>query len=640
MGSTPNVSFTPWYGFDSGRYPSIAVNARGTIISGHQREGTSAIYYNVGAAGLNGPSINPVGTEFDSGAPPRMAINDNDVALEIHKSNGPSDNLWYHAGTVDPDGRTWDHGDSHEDGNGQDPDIGLNNANQVVAVHEKDGTVYVRSGMLDTSNMEIDFETTLTVAEGYRPTVAINNRGNVIVVYRSKAYGNLQCWQGQMNYGVVRNISSGWAASGDNPSVGLCDDGFVLLGYAYDGGMYTTAGQVSASSVSWTPALQYAYGDHPWVDCQGSWAVQSYPSDDLADFTLYASSCKIWDRANWMEKAAYQSRSLKRLVLPGAHDAGMSTHQACTLDGTQCNTRTQFVDIGLQLQGGCRYFDIRPVWYNNEYWTGHYADTGIPGIGIQGCNGQKLDQILDQTRTFLQGTSHEVAILKFSHYYDKSADRLCFSKSRLEDLMSYVEDRLDGYLYINDTGMGLTDIPIGTITASGSKAIAVFQFVPNRAVSSDASKPCTCVDASGPQCGPEYATADPTRGLYGYADYCPACPVAADLTVYDQYSATNDLDAMISNQWQKQANTANHGGDLFLLSWTLTQSGTQATACGVTWLDSIVAIADTADCKLFSEVASRFDNHEISQATIPNVLYVDLCNGFATDVAVWLNDRL
>jgi hypothetical protein len=79
---------------------------------------------------------------------------------------------------------------------------------------------------------------------------------------------------------------------------------------------------------------------------------------------------------------------------------------------------------------------------------------------------------------------------------------------------------------------------------------------------------------------------------------------------------------------------------LFLLSWTLTQSDAQATACGVTWLDSIVAIANTADGKLFSEAETRFDNHGISQATIPNVLYVDLCNGFATDVAVWLNDRL
>src|SRR5262249_30664900 len=54
----------------------------------------------------------------------------------------------------------------------------------------------------------------------------------------------------------------------------------------------------------------------------------------------------------------------------------------------------------------------------------------------------------------------------------------------------------------------------------------------------------------------------------------------ANLTVFDSYSSTNSLNAMIINQFAKMEDVANHGGDLFLLSWTLTQDVSQASACG------------------------------------------------------------
>lgn len=640
-----NVSFVPYSPFDKGAYPSIAVNANGLVVEGHQRQGDSSLYYNVGSSGNDAISFNTnSGTYFDMGAPPRFAINDHNWAVEMHKSNGPKDNLWYHVGLVNATDKTWAFGDSHSSGNGQDPDIALNNHYQVAAVHENDGTIKCRLGTVDTSKKTISFQNEFDIDSGTTPTVAMTDSGKVLVIYRSSTYNNLQYWLGQISGNSISKTGSGWTASGKNPSVGMNEDGFVVVGFTDEDetNIYSYPGILSGSAIGWNAASQYAYGEYPWVDVKGNYAVQVFPSDDLLDYSLLASQSTVYNRATWMgDNPNIQTLSLSQLVFPGSHDAGMSMHQDCTFYGTQCNTRTQYVDIGMQLELGSRYFDIRPVIYNETFYTGHYADSGIPGIGIQGCNGQSLDSLLDQAASFLNEPGHELAVLKFSHYYDKDANKLCFSETQMNDLISLVKTKLAGLLYINtEATQRLADRPLREVTVNGSRAIAVFQFCANKASDDGAGMQCQCADTDGPLCVPGSNSADPASGIYSYADYCHDCPPSADLTVYDQYSKTNDLDTMMNNQWSKQGDVNNHGGDLFLLSWTLTQSNTQATACGITWLDSIVALADTADAQLYAQCVTRYGDGLITQGNIPNILYADLCNGFATDVAIYLNAQL
>jgi len=46
---------------------------------------------------------------------------------------------------------------------------------------------------------------------------------------------------------------------------------------------------------------------------------------------------------------------------------------------TECNTKTQRVDIGGQLAAGSRYFDIRPLIsaLSSEYLTNHFSEENI-----------------------------------------------------------------------------------------------------------------------------------------------------------------------------------------------------------------------------------------------------------------------
>ncbi|MFN8396031.1 MAG: hypothetical protein U0176_15445 [Bacteroidia bacterium] len=606
-----NVSFVPYRHFDAGRFPSIAVNAGGVTIEGHQRQGDSKLFYNVGIA-LN-QSIGFMtdnGTSFDNGAPPRFAINDQNWAVEIHKSNGPSSNLWYHAGPVDPGQQSWDHGDSHKDGSGQDPDIALNNSWVVVSVHEDDGNIMIRTGTLDTGERIINFNDASTLASGVTPTVALNNLGLVVAAYSNDE--TIYWWLGRVVDGALNPIGSGVAANGILPSIGLTDEGVVVLGFESGGGIFAMAGALTDNGIHWATPQQYANGSNPWVDASGQIGVHAFPGGDALSDALMAGTSPIYQRSTWMgDSAQIQAKALRQLVFPGSHDAGMAITQDCTSSGRTCNTRTQFIDIGQQLEMGSRYFDLRPALYQGAFFTGHYSDTEVPIIGIQGCNGQSLGEILDQTAAFLLRTQQEVAILKFSHYYDKDNDKFGFNSEQMQALIDLVLQKLPGLLFVNTTDSRLADIALSGITANGSRAIAVF-------------------DEIG-------ALADPSAGIYSYADYNPGSGLNADLVVFDRFSSTNDLAAMETDQWAKQADTANHGGDLFLLSWTLTQSGIQAATCGVPGVDSITTLANKAAAAFFAEVISRLGSGEISQATLPNVLYLDICNGFGTDVAILVN---
>ena len=634
-----NVSYVPYSKFDAGRYPSIAVNVHGTVIEGHQRQLDSNIYYNVGTAGNDMVNFNiNSGIKFDAGAPPRFALNDNNWAVEVHKSNGPSDKLWFHAGQVNPSNKTWAYGSSQHDGNGYDPDIAINNSNQVINVYQDNGKIKCRLGTVNTSKKEIKFNSAIEVATGKTPTVAMTDSGKVVVVY-DDSQNNLYYWIGQISGTTVTKKGSATFGSGSNPSVGLTESGFVMLGYAKDGDLYGKAGTLNETNITWQTAYQYAYGNFPWVDVKGNYAVQVFPSDDFADYSLFASLSTIANRANWMSaNPKIQALPLNKLVMPGSHDAGMSSSSNGTIGVSVCNTRTQYIEIGGQLEMGCRYFDIRPTMYKGQFMTGHYS-------GTNGANGQSLDSVLSQASAFVDGQSNEVVVLKFSHYTDRDAGTACFSQSTMNNLVSSVKSALGNRIFVMSAAQQSTygrvaNIPLSEITSNGSKIITIFQFVPNKKTESGDSKNCTCEDDSGPLCVPYSNSPDPSSGIYGYADYCPACPPIADFTVYDQYASTNNLGQMISNQWGKLGDVRNHGGDLFLLSWTLTQSVAQAGTCTFTWADSIIAIAGTADAKLYSECIQQVSTGLIAMDKLPNILYVDLCNGFATDVAIYLNSQL
>jgi hypothetical protein len=115
--------------------------------------------------------------------------------------------------------------------------------------------------------------------------------------------------------------------------------------------------------------------------------------------------------ASW---SPFPHRSLHQITLPGTHDSG------CFRDQTIANvwSVTQTQTIFQQLAGGIRYFDIRPCFDGNEFWTYHgplyYGDrlTGADGI---------LNQINLYLNSLAQA-DRELVVINVSHFYNFTPD--------------------------------------------------------------------------------------------------------------------------------------------------------------------------------------------------------------------------
>jgi len=315
-----------------------------------------------------------------------------------------------------------------------------------------------------------------------------------------------------------------------------------------------------------------------------------------------------WMRDNW---ATLGSLNVKQICLPGAHDAGMSVARNCTKFGSACNTQTQTLGMSELLRVGVRYFDLRPTLFGASFVTGHYQDTGIWLVGNQGCNGEGLTAILDAVAAFIDGGARELIVLKFSHFYNRDADR-SFNNADFQALFQLVNDRLGNRLFVNNTGRRLAQLSLAELMPTRGTVWAVFDL--------------------------KITSGSLPAGMYTYADYDPTKPnpTVADLVVYDEYSETNTLATMTGDQLSKLADKANHGGDMFLLSWTLTLSKTQAT----TGSECILPLSGPANDALAPDLHDAYFACALDRERIPNVLYVDTAADFVTEIGVTLNNLL
>lgn len=119
-----------------------------------------------------------------------------------------------------------------------------------------------------------------------------------------------------------------------------------------------------------------------------------------------------WMTTLWNAGIGFNTRPLRQITIPGTHDAGCYVHH--TYGDTLSRTQTQ--DIGGQLAGGIRYFDIRPYQANyisgRSFWTYHGPYSGGQIDGLNGI----LAQVANFMANVLVGTDRELVILNFSHF--------------------------------------------------------------------------------------------------------------------------------------------------------------------------------------------------------------------------------
>jgi len=291
----------------------------------------------------------------------------------------------------------------------------------------------------------------------------------------------------------------------------------------------------------------------------------------------------------WMQSnlGLLGSRPLRGLCMPGAHDAGMSIFSGGTIGASACNVVTQSRGLAGQLETGARYFDIRPVIAGGAYVAGHYSDTGRP-LGWQGGNGQSIDSMIADINAFLS-QNKELVILNISHDLNTDVgepDYRALNQDEWTALLSKLtglENRFNA-----DADADLSTRPLGDFI--GDAAAAVVLIV----------RP----SGSGISLG-EYAG----QGFF----------TGNAFPVFDSYSGTNDLNVMITDQLQKmQAHKNGADAPPFLLSWTLTQSATQAVTCVTGISSSIIDLARSANPRIYSDLVPH-----CTDQCFPNILYID-----------------
>ncbi len=320
----------------------------------------------------------------------------------------------------------------------------------------------------------------------------------------------------------------------------------------------------------------------------------------------------------WMTEiyeTTLKTKTLKQIIMPGSHDAGMSSAHECTLLGKPGNTQTQRLAMLGQLMAGSRYFDLRPIArYRNvdatgdvTYQTGHFADS----LNFQGCFGERMDEICAAIKEFARtpGRQHELIILKFSHYISDSNGSFTNSWSNAQKaaFANYLTNSLGDLIIRYNGSERVGTLSYGTLMGLGAPTKPKVLIVMD-----DISEPVR----------------NPAGGIFRYSDYPydsadpSLMPSYIDLFVYDEYSNTDSVSKLTREQKDQLLNKKNHGGDMFLLSWTLTLQYNLSGAL-TTMTNDILDLAYKANGPLTPTLEQWVHDGLITAETLPNIIYVD-----------------
>ncbi len=342
------------------------------------------------------------------------------------------------------------------------------------------------------------------------------------------------------------------------------------------------------------------------------------------DQKFYLSYFSNYNPTRWMEDILFPAKgelTLKDIVIPGSHDAGMSALNG--IGGTQgqssinpCNTLTQTQNIGKQLNSGVRMFDIRVGFYKNAIYTKHSAsDCMAEAIG--GGYGERFKDIVDSVKAFLGRNKKEFIILTFSHFCPTEAPAAKVADSLFQALGAK-------YIY-NNRGKSVDQIKLNDLAG---KVLIAFEG---------------------------YADQDRLIDSNTMADRSNTF-----LNFRRAYAATNQIDKLLTRE--EQFFTAMKDGvnknDLIRLDWQLTQNSQEAAlVCNdfesenvnpiinsmmlltnvVNNNRSITNLAIFGNKYLSAKLNEWIRTGVINKKNKPNIVYTDVAGGWVTDYCVELN---
>ncbi len=343
------------------------------------------------------------------------------------------------------------------------------------------------------------------------------------------------------------------------------------------------------------------------------------------DKKLYLSYFTNYNPARWMEDFLFPAKgnlTLKDIVIPGSHDAGMSA-----LNGTggaqagsinPCNTLTQTQNIGNQLNAGIRMFDLRVGTFKDQLFIKH-SSSDCMADAIGGGYGERFKDIMDSVKTFLDRHKKEFIILTFSHFCPTEA-----SASNVAD--SIVSMLGKDHIY-NNKGKSIDQIKLNDL--SGKVLIAFEKY----------SYPDKMIDSN--------SMADAGKTFLNFRRKYAATNQITNLVAAEEQFFTSMKDGVSKN-------------DLIRLDWQLTQSSQEAAlVCndfqdedmnpvinGVMLLTNVInknqSITDLAmagNKYIIAKVNGWIKDGVINKNNKPNIVYVDAAGAWITDYCIQLNSK-
>jgi len=341
------------------------------------------------------------------------------------------------------------------------------------------------------------------------------------------------------------------------------------------------------------------------------------------DQKLYLSYFTNYNPARWIEDTLFPAKgslTLKDIVIPGSHDAGMSILNGT--GGTQgssinpCNTLTQTQNIGKQLNSGIRMFDLRVGSFKNSIYTKH-SSSDCMADAVGGGYGERFKDILDSVKAFLDRNKKEFIILTFSHFCPKEAS----AKNVADSIFSALGKE---YIY-NNQSKSIDRIKLNELAG---KVIVTFE---------------------------QYANPDKLIDSNSMADKGKTF-----LNIRRAYAATNQINKLLNAEelFFTSMQSGVNKNDLIRLDWQLTQSSDEAGLICNDFQDekvspvingmmlltnvikknqSITDLAMSGNKYLPAKVNEWINTGVINKNNKPNILYIDVAGAWVTDYCIELN---
>jgi hypothetical protein len=566
--------------------PSVAINSGNNITLVHTEGDT--MYHRFGSC-RQGTVDWRGAVPIRSGSHPDVANTSTYVVVAfLDESSQPP---FVHAivGKYTSAGIDWT-GDTLIDAYADRPSVAVNEAGKYVVAYEFESGMRYASGTTDGVTISLNANGQ-SLPNGSRPAIALNNHNEIALAYESGE--SIMLMTGTMDGAIIKTLTTREIAKGEDPSIGLTDDGLAIVTYRGD---ENALRQVCIQLANGMPSLiderGYDGGGSSSVAVGGDVAIEVH----VRSGKLVFANSIVTDRGTWMADRAAKlgGRPLKQLVLPASHDAGM--YRVDEIELARLWVQTQSRRIHRQLEDGVRWFDLRLMRVKNHIVLHH-----------GGWKGPRLAEVIEDIKTFIEAGRSELILLKFSSFKD-------FHASTWEHFATQMK-ALDSWMFKRSAAQGkrLADLTLSDYIANGSRVVALTTRG-NPALSSE-----------------DY-------WLYRGDE---EDSTAGDLRVFDHYTGTEDFNKMKDDQLDKFADytgKCDDGSDceLFLFSWTLTPKDFQFTIIPppIPPPSSVRALADKANPYLGQTVAGTPVPN--GAGYIMNLLFVDFLQyARVSDVALY-----